>query len=536
MPIIVIGLAAFSVEIPFFFEGTPSGHDVEFHLYSWLDVANQWTQGTFLTRWAEMANFGYGEPRFIFYPPASWMLGAFLSKIFPWILVSDIYLWVCLVLAGLSMFVLAREWLPRRHAIFAAALYAVNPYHLLIVYWRSAFAELLAAALLPWLFLLVLRTPDQRWRVLPWLSLLLAAAWLTNAPAAVMIHYSLALLLLIVAWRRKAWAILLVGAVAVLLGAGLAGFYLLPAIYEQRWVEIAQALSPGARPQDNFLFIHTKDADHDAFNHLVSWLAVTEIAITISAAWAVRQYQRISSDAWAGLAAWATACVFVLLPVSAFLWHWMPKMEFMQFPWRWLLCLSMVMVLVLAIGVHRSWKRAAACALMLLVIVLGWNRIQAPWWDNNGDLREMQDNMDSDIGYEGTNEYTPNGVDPSAIDKDARKVTIDGPAHGAIQVTEWNAGNKAFTADMSSPDRLALKLFAYPAWRVEVNDHTVQTATRKNGQILVPVMAGMNHVRVTFVRTWDRTAGGWISLVGAGLIVWLFLGSLRKPITTSQAP
>jgi len=22
-----------------------------------------------------------------------------------------------------------------------------------------------------------------------------------------------------------------------------------------------------------------------------------------------------------------------------------------------------------------------------------WKRIQPPWWDNNGDLREMQDNM-----------------------------------------------------------------------------------------------------------------------------------------------
>ena len=35
---IVIAAAAFAVEIPFFFFGTPSGHDVEFHLYSWLEV------------------------------------------------------------------------------------------------------------------------------------------------------------------------------------------------------------------------------------------------------------------------------------------------------------------------------------------------------------------------------------------------------------------------------------------------------------------------------------------------------------------
>jgi len=81
---------------------------------------------------------------FIFYPPASWTLGALLSAIFPWVVVSEIYIWLALLAAGVSMFLLARQWLDRRDATFAAVLYAVNPYHLLIVYWRSAFAELLA--------------------------------------------------------------------------------------------------------------------------------------------------------------------------------------------------------------------------------------------------------------------------------------------------------------------------------------------------------------------------------------------------------
>ena len=202
-PLLAIAAAAFAVEVPFFFFGTPSGHDVEFHLYSWLEVLAQWKQGIFFPRWASLAHFGYGEPRFIFYPPASWTLGALLSSIFPWAIVSSVYIWLVLVAAGVSMFVLARRWLDRRDAIFAAVLYAVNPYHLVIVYWRSAFAELLASCLVPLLLLLVLKAADEGWRVLAPLSLVLAAAWLTNAPAAVMIHYSLALLVLILAWQRR---------------------------------------------------------------------------------------------------------------------------------------------------------------------------------------------------------------------------------------------------------------------------------------------------------------------------------------------
>jgi hypothetical protein len=39
---------------------------------------------------------------------------------------------------------------------------------------------------------------------------------------------------------------------AMVLGLGLAAFYVLPAAYEQRWVEISSSLSFWRRPQDNF--------------------------------------------------------------------------------------------------------------------------------------------------------------------------------------------------------------------------------------------------------------------------------------------
>ena len=86
-----------------------------------------------------------------------------------------------------------------------------------------------------------------------------------------------------------------------------------------------------------------------------------------------------------------------------------------------------------------------------------------------------------------------------------------------------------FTAEMSGPDQLALRLLRYPAWKVEVNGHVVETAAREGtGQMLVPVEAGMNRVQITFIRTWDRTAGGWIALVtGVCLVLGALLGRRR---------
>jgi uncharacterized membrane protein len=175
---LVLAGACFVAITPFFWWGSPSGHDFEFHMDSWMEVLGQWKYGIIYPRWAALAHWGYGEARFLFYPPASWTLGAALGAVLPWKMVPGAYCWIALLLAGAAMYRLAREWLAAPDALFAAVFYALNPYHVLLVYWRSAYAELLAAALLPLLLVCLLRMNKPCWRPTLWLSLLLAAAWL----------------------------------------------------------------------------------------------------------------------------------------------------------------------------------------------------------------------------------------------------------------------------------------------------------------------------------------------------------------------
>jgi len=524
IPFLLIALAAGLVLAPFHWLGIPSGHDFEFHLNSWIEVLDHWKQGVAYPHWAALAHNGYGEARFIFYPPISWCLGAVLGGLLRWNLVPGVYLWIALALSGCSMFFLAREWLPRGQALLAAIFYLANPYHLVIVYWRSAMAELLAAAYLPLLLLLLWRSEQQSVRALGWLSFVVAAGWLTNIPSAVMMNYSLAALALYLALSRRSKQGLVAAAAAVLLGAGLAGIYLVPAIHQQDWVNVAQALGPGVRPVDNFLFTVTEDADHNRFNSLVSLVALSEIIVII--ALLTLSWRSSQSKLWRSAMIWSLLCVPLMFRPTLILWMQLPKLRFIQFPWRWLLCLNVPFALLLSVVPRRWWLRTLLYAAAVAVVLVGWHRVQSPWWDSAADIREMVDNQHQGIGNEGTDEYLPAGVDPYDVDVRAPQVRFEGPGTAKLRVQSWRAEMRVVVAASTSPGNIVLRLFNYPLWRVEVNgQHVATTRKAPTGEMVVPVGAGENRIQVTFVEGWDRVVGGGISVLALGLVGFWFTRS-----------
>src|SRR5262249_6703822 len=181
----------------------------------------------------------------------------------------------------------------------------------------------------------------ERWhRSFILLSMIVAVAWFTNAPAAVMVSYSVALLSAVVAIIRRSLRPAWVGLGSLLLGAGLAALYIIPAAYEQEWVSIGQVLARGFRPHENFLFTAIGDAGHDAFNRLLTFLALFEIVIIALASLFVRYRRTLKRATFLSLFVWSIAASLLMFSLTLPLWAILPKLQFLQFPWRWLLCVN----------------------------------------------------------------------------------------------------------------------------------------------------------------------------------------------------
>ena len=626
LPYILIPLAAFLAILPLLINGCSCGHDFDFHLLNWLEAASQFTHGNLHPRWAYTPAYNAGEPRFIFYPPLSWTIGAILGLLFPWTWTPILYTWLALTAAGFSLYYLAREFTPPAAAFLAAVIYTTNPYTLFTAYERTACAELLAAAFIPLLLHAILR----RQVTIPRIAIPIALLWLTNAPAAVMSCYALALLTLIrlatnssyqlphvtsnnlsptnpstqslprasddlnltnpgalyldsEMWASRAGATAPAHAeitngpsqtplqlarntiAGTVLGLGLAAFYILPAAYERRYVQIAMAIIPNMRIQDNFLFHHTGDIDHDHVLRIASLIAVILIIATalVLAYLTVRNTRVPASDPgapssrrflplrWASRAS-ATApahltqrqlldsltiltlaITLLLTPLAKMIWTHAPELLFLQFPWRLLAILAAVFTLAIALALTPLKLKPTQTTIFTIVIAAA---LTYPAYATFHQTCDEEDTIQSRValfhsnqGTDPTDEYTPVTADNDSLahTNPPYWLALD-PNAKAPANTQPGEAPTHLTVSTTTPENLILNLRNYPAWRITLNGTPITTRIqRDDGLIALPIPSGPSTIDVTYIHTSDQTLGDIITAISLTLLIFF----VRRPPT-----
>jgi len=574
----ILLLAAAVATAPLRLYNFSCGHDFDFHLVSWLDALRSWKLGMLDPHWTASPNYGAGEPRFIFYPPLTWILGAALGTVFDWMAVPYILTFLLLAATGFATRALARQVMGDGPATLAGCFALFSGYALFTVYERSAYAELSGGFWIPVLLLFILRE-GQRGRLddislfkrtfagsaIP-LTVVVAGCWLSNAPVGVMASYLLAAVALAVAILSRSLIPVLRAIVGATLGLGLAAFYLVPAAWEQRWVAIRQATDdPGLLIENSFLFGRHRIQGLEQHNlelWKVSAVGVAMIGVALIGVLICRRRRRLPGDRswWVPLALIPVAVLLLQLPLSLFVWNLLPKLRFLQFPWRWLLVVEAPMAIFVAnaIWMTTRWRRNLILAASCFVF-LGSTGFAALAFYQNCD---PEDSVAAQVGAfvtgkgsEGTDEYAPPEADNSLVATDLPAACL--VANPAMQLgggdpdltPQWTPEqgsclatfpfdaatginllqHRRVTAATSQAGFLVLRLREYPAWSVRVNGAEVAARpVRQDGLMVIPVPAGPISVSVDWTTTNDVRIGRWISFVAILLVAMLDLLVRRR--------
>jgi hypothetical protein len=378
--------------------------------------------------------------------------------------------------------------------------------------------------------------------------------------------YSLAAITIWIAITQKQWQSILNSTTSLLLGLGLASFYIVPAAYERRWVDIARAIGPGVRIEDSFLFGHTGESFHDQVLHTASLVFVTMFVAIYILVWTTWK-RKTAQNLLLPLSVTAAALFALQLPWSNAIWRLAPELKFLQFPWRWTLILSIAFALSLGAAaiirspplsepkfrVHGIAILIAAIAAVSLGSWLFWQPC-----DEEDAVSAQVAVFQAGTGIEGTDEYTPIAADNSIIQQGLPQIRVlkaadaetapspntddqNNPAYtptpqdqiaANIKVEQWLPERKAATIATQTPGFAVLRLMDYPAWQVLANGTPVLTRPqRDDGLMTIPIPAGINRINIKYAATPDLWWGRGLTVASLLTVLAIAVaGRKRRPV------
>ncbi len=520
----------------------PAGHDATAHLtYTYL-FDRAISEGQFPVRWIEWVRVGHGQPLFSFYQPGFYYFVQLIHQAVPSLQaslrLSVLFLWW--IAAGFTFLLLKRfGTLP---AGAGAVSLAFSPYLILDVFVRSAYPELAGIAFgIGSLWALDKWLRDARPWTLPVLAVLLALLAVSHPPTTLIFSPVLAAYAIVLLVARETTLKRLVWLTpAVLLGIGIAAFYLLPAIAELHLIRSGELTREAFDFRRHFLFPSqwvnsawgfgaSLEGPKDGMSFQLSAVQWTVFALALVVVITDLVRRRIGSRTRYFFIWWvlAAACA-LLLTTSASLkvWESLPMLPFVQYPWRFLMVVSVAGAVVAARLLSLVGDRVVQAVLVLCLIgvqvqlahthlvpngYIGRERIDIDWFDWQNTRRGR------DAAFL-ENAYFPRTLSAGPVESVSRWTV----ARGLERFKEIDVKGHELTLDLTTNEPTVLRVNspAFPGWQAWVDGAPVPVSAWK-GYLSIDIPQGTHTVCTRFTNTPVRTAGNAISLVSlATVFLW----------------
>jgi hypothetical protein len=537
VPTACVLLLAALIMLPVFIRGFPAGFDAVRH-YRWTaQFIDAIRDGALYPRWLPTANNGLGSPVPLYYPPLPFYVSAAFAVVMKDTLFGiELSCWLALALSGLGMFVLARPMMTANASFVAAAIYMAAPYHLLDLYQGATVSEFWSLAWIPFLLDALRRVvAAPKPRATGYLAIVYSMLLLTHVPVSFLVTLTLPVFALLL--TRDLWALTRV-ALALGLGAGIAAIFVVPVIFETRYVglffkfdyrdyflfeHLRVALTSTRFPKDSSLSSYLLDTELVAFatlalfgvSSVILWLTDREVL-----KWSATQK-----------AVWLVTCGSFLMStrLTAPIWKMVPGLSFLFYPWRWLVVATAGTAFFAAsctrmIQRYPSWRSLNITALAL-VIVFSLSVSALMVWRAPYDRAALE----GGLGRRDAREYRPVWWDGQV-----REESWQSPAHiesGSCEVQAIDdVGIKQnYLVSAKAESVVTIRPLYFPGWIARVDGAKVQVAPSAEGNIQLTIEPGEHSVALSFEDTWPRTLGKLVSALSFACFVFLFMRPKNTP-------
>lgn len=558
------------------------GHSAQMDTYRQLSFDRCIREGILFPRWIPDTYYGYGSPLFHFYGP----LPYYATELFilagvpiPEAIKATMVFF--LILSGLAMYLFCRDFSGPLGSFLAGLAYMFAPYHLVDLFVRHAFGELVAFAFVPliaWgLTGMIKGRLGLRFAV--GATALAALIFTHNVTAMLGLGFAalwwMMLAIAVRSWRRIAW-----GAGMLACGLVIASFFWVPVMVEKDLTYAQESLTGGYFAYSDH-FVHPAQLvvpfwgyggsrkgvaeDRMSFQvgvvHLLFFLA----AIVLFVSGFHRAPEAAPLVVYGMFVLIGSA--FMMLPVSNFLWRLFPMLAFVQFPWRFLLFAAFgasilaVSVESLARAGNKPWLVPLSIGLagaLIVVAYSGYTRPKAMVWNEKDQKfqavspRWAHDHVDGEdyrrareagtldlmrkTGEPGTSrdDYLPRTVDrkhkPTSVP--AQFVTWAGEAGASVNWRHDGPVDLVATVLSDGFGWVQFARFKFPGWAAFVNGQSAPLyADVSRGTINVRVGPGKSTVELRFRSTPLRRNTGLVSLAGLlATVLYAALGRRRRTI------
>ena len=551
-PYILIAILSFFAFRPILIPGFFPIHD-DTQVTRVFEMTNAIKDGMFPVRWSSDLGFGFGYPIFNFYAPFAYYVGAIFNLLVSDPLIATKLMMIAgIVIAGLSMFVLAKEFFAVKGGMLSAILYLYAPYHGLNIYVRGDVAEFYAYAFIPLVFYGLYKIyKENLLRYVFISSAFFALIIISHNLTALMLtpFFVLFALILGIKDRKKILSFL----TSFVLAFMLSSFYFIPALLEMNYTNVLSQVGGGADFRDHFVCISqlwtslwgyggsTKGCI-DGLSFMVGKTHILLSVFTLSLIVLLFFYKKIKLNVKDKeniffvllFFVFSIFSIFLMLDVSKFFWEILKPMEIFQYPWRFLTVLSFTVSfisggLIWIVGKflkgYYLWILTFVIIFLAIVLNVKFFAPQTVIHKTSLDYVDLE-KIKWDISKI-SSEYMPKGFDkPKQKSEIANISSIEGPD---IQILSINKKTQVIDLEIEASRQrdIVFPLAYFPGWKAEQNGKTITLSEDKKGTLL-KVPKGKSQIRFYYASTTIELVSNLITLAGIFSLIIGIIYSIKR--------